>query len=66
MLFLLLLIVIGGIVYALMLFLLLGRGWLRGLLREAGSASLTAEDLAKEEEARAISGAPTGEGTEGR
>ncbi len=63
---LLLLIVIGGIVYALMLFLLLGRGWLRGLLREAGSGSLTAKDLAKEEEARAISGAPTGEGTEGR
>ncbi|XSG81624.1 MAG: murein biosynthesis integral membrane protein MurJ [Methyloligella sp. ZOD6] len=60
------LIVIGGLVYGLMLFVLLGKGWLRGLLREAGSGNLTAKDLAEEEEARAISGAPTGEGTEGR
>ncbi|MFD0988145.1 murein biosynthesis integral membrane protein MurJ [Methyloligella solikamskensis] len=60
------LVVIGGIVYGLMLFLLLGTSWLRGLLREAGSGSLSANDLAEEEEARAISGAPTGEGTEGR
>ncbi|ODA65964.1 putative peptidoglycan biosynthesis protein MurJ [Methyloligella halotolerans] len=61
-----LLVVIGAVVYGLVLLLLLGKGWLRSLLREAGSGNLTAKDLAEEEEARAISGAPTGEGTEGR
>ncbi|MEG6508490.1 murein biosynthesis integral membrane protein MurJ [Methyloligella sp. 2.7D] len=62
---LVLLIGIGGIVYGAAVLLLLGRPWLRSLMR-GSTAPLTATELSEEEEESSISGVPTGEGTEGK
>lgn len=56
-----LLILIGAIVYGGAILLLLGRSWLRGLMREAAAVP-TATELAQETEATAIANLPSGTG----